>query len=405
MSNELRDLLDRGAATPSSDVDVNALVRAARGRRRRRVGVMAGAVIAVAAVVVGAIALAQPSSEVSIPSRPAVQAVSDGWTVVPNRRVDGWQVVESRDQAIRFAIPPEWTKTQSWPSELVTVGTADFDREGELRACGLLVPENVQIPTVSGIWLTLLELDGPTSDAVVTLPDGYRLKTSEIVERPADFRSVPDRTGACLYDNFSGPSQLGSYEFIPFRDAGRTIAARILVHGPYDDADFLLARDVLNTLQVGERVTTPTTVATGPTTSTTGVTGTTVPPATVPAGTANATGDEAAIRDVFLAWINAQPKDALDGIVEDFASIAETHRQGMAQHSAADLALYSGRVDSVTIISATRAEVQYTILHDGRPQYSYMPGEPVKIDGTWMVTRQTVCNLLTHGGLTCPPRA
>jgi hypothetical protein len=131
-----------------------------------------------------------------------------------------------------------------------------------------------------------------------------------------------------------------------------------------------------------------------------------VPPTTAPATVpANAGSDEAAVRDVFLAWINAQPKDALDDIVEDFASIADVHRQGMAQHSDADLAKYSGRVDSVTIVDATHADVRYTILFDGVPNFSMMPGQAIKIDGKWMVTRDTVCNLLTYGGLTCPPRA
>ena len=34
-----------------------------------------------------------------------------------------------------------------------------------------------------------------------------------------------------------------------------------------------------------------------------------------------------------------------------------------------------------------------------------MTGAAIKINGKWLVTRETVCNLLTYGGLRCPPRA
>jgi hypothetical protein len=57
------------------------------------------------------------------------------------------------------------------------------------------------------------------------------------------------------------------------------------------------------------------------------------------------------------------------------------------------------------MIDDTHADVRYTILHGGVPNFSNMPGAAIKIDGKWMVTRETVCNLLTYGGLHCPPRA
>lgn len=144
-----------------------------------------------------------------------------------------------------------------------------------------------------------------------------------------------------------------------------------------------------------------TTTSSAPSTSTTTTsaptpTSTTTAPVNVP--------DTDAIRAVFLAWINAQPKDALGASVEDFAAIADALRQGMAQHSPEDLAKYSGRVDSIQVLSATRAAVVYSVLYNGSPQYAEQPGEAVKIGGVWKVTRNTVCALLAHGGITCPPR-
>jgi heat shock protein HslJ len=110
---------------------------------------------------------------------------------------------------------------------------------------------------------------------------------------------------------------------------------------------------------------------------------------------------EAAIRGAFLGWIDAQPHDAAGPYVQDFASIVGAVRRGMAQHSAADLARYSGRVDSVAIVDATHASVRYSILFDSSPQYADQPGEAIKVGGVWMVSRATVCHLLTYGGITC----
>jgi hypothetical protein len=149
-----------------------------------------------------------------------------------------------------------------------------------------------------------------------------------------------------------------------------------------------------------------TTTTTAPTTSTS----TTVAPSTttsVPAPSTTAPGeasDVEAIGSVFLRWMNAENRDDISAYVEDADSILEAHRQGLAQHTPEDLAKYSGRVDSIEVIDAAHADVRYTILWDGTPQYAFQPGQAVKIDGTWMVSRDTVCALLAHGGITCPPR-
>lgn len=111
--------------------------------------------------------------------------------------------------------------------------------------------------------------------------------------------------------------------------------------------------------------------------------------------------DETAIRDAFLGWIDAKPHDAAGQYVENFASIVGAVRRGIAQHSAAELARYSGRVDSVAIVDATHASVGYSVLFDGSPQYAGQPGEARKIGGVWMVSRDTVCHLLSYGSITC----
>jgi hypothetical protein len=405
MSNEVRDLLDRGAATPSADVDVNALVRTARERHRRRVGVMAGAVVAVVAVVVAAIVIAQPSSEVSIRSRPAASSVPEGWTTV-----------ELREKGLSLAIPPEWTRLDAFADEVVTVGGDDFERTGYLTAC--IGGGVFQQPATTGTWISIFEYNDIGPGAELELNTGEMLSESAIIDRPADFSTIQHLGGGCssaviVPSTAAGgtPSTTpptGIFEYVPFRDAGRLFVARIVSRNPGGDRD--LAYRVLNTLTVGDPGTapTPTTTVTVPTTATTATTAITAPPPStitspsVPAG--NVSDDEAAVRDLFLVWLNAQPEGNVAGIVEDYASIEAAHQQGIAQHSPESLALYSGRVDSVTIVDATHADVRYTILHGGSPQYSMMPGQAIKIDGTWMVSRETLCHLLTFGGITCPPR-
>jgi hypothetical protein len=111
---------------------------------------------------------------------------------------------------------------------------------------------------------------------------------------------------------------------------------------------------------------------------------------------------EAAIRTAFLGWIDARPHDAVQAYVQDYASIADALRKGMAQHTSAALDQYSGRVDSVALVDADHAKVRYTILFNGQPQYERRPGEALKIDGRWVVSRNTVCELLAEGQIACP---
>jgi len=339
-------------------------------------GLVAGAIAAVVAVVVGAVVIQRPSSTVSIPSRIAA----------PSAAPDGWTLVTHDD--LSLAIPNEWTPLETRAREAFVVGTSAFPRTGPIIPCDF---PGAQAPTVPGTWVTVFEYRDLHRNDEVPLELVPALRTTDdwVPDRPVDLRTAVAVDGGCA---------TGRYQVIAFRDAGRVFVAILATDDVTGDQPFDLGARVLNTLHVGELETSPTTATAGPTTLT-------VPP-TVPPTLPAVTGpDEAAVRDVFLAWINAQPKDALEGIVEDFASIADVHRQGTAQHTDADLATYAGQVDSVKIVSPTRAEVQYTILHNGVPDFSRMPGEAVKIDGKWMVTRQTVCNLLKYGGLTCPPRS
>src|SRR5262249_37587718 len=115
------------------------------------------------------------------------------------------------------------------------------------------------------------------------------------------------------------------------------------------------------------------------------------------------TNDEQEINDLYVSWLRSHPDDETRRIVEDADALLPYIHQGLAQHSADDLALYSGTVSAIRMLDADHAEVQYTLLHGGQPQFGVRTGGAVRIDGRWMVSRATECALLSLGGITCPP--
>jgi hypothetical protein len=164
-------------------------------------------------------------------------------------------------------------------------------------------------------------------------------------------------------------------------------------------ADFTQANEVLNTLRILPLPPATTAVPTTPSP-------TTVIAPTTAAPFVPSTADEQAIRDLFVSWQNgSNTDDDIRAIVEDADALLEFIHQGMAQHSAEDLAKYSGQVDAVRMIDAQHASVDYTLLWNGTPQFGRRTGTAVRIDGVWKVSRDTECALLALGNITCPPRS
>jgi hypothetical protein len=392
MRTDVRDLLAKAAAEPASELDVDAVVDTARRRHRRtRIGIAVGCVAAVAAVA-GGLALRSEDGSVQVAAglRQAASTVPDGWTEL-----------NLRDAGIALAIPPGWVQFErrvpagpgptegTTASEAVVVGSAAVTRTGEISAC---TEVGGQTPDVPGTWVSLYEIHGSQLGTGVVLPT--ELSGQAVIDRPADFRTVSGTRGTC------GTS--ASYEIVAFQDAGRVFLAR-MVTTDAKATDLGIGAQILNTLRVDPATAETPVAPVTPEVTTTTPTPTPAPTPTAPPLVVN-NADEAAVRDVFLAWIDAQPRSALDDVVEDFASIRAAHEEGVAQHSADDLAKYAGRVDSVRIVDDTHADVVYSVLFNGVPQFALRPGEAIKIDGVWKVSRDTVCDLLKLGGITCPPR-
>src|SRR6202167_5392756 len=64
------------------------------------------------------------------------------------------------------------------------------------------------------------------------------------------------------------------------------------------------------------------------------------------------------------------------------------------QSSSSLAAQASAKVTSVTLVSATRAKVVYTILEGGKPALANQTGVAVHQDGTWKVGLDSFCRLL-----------
>jgi len=352
------------------------------------------ATVAVLVTVVAGVVAATGGSEsptrVAIGTRDEGSSTPDGWT----RRNLG--------DGTSIAVPPDWQpvsdQSPTNPQLLGAVGTTEPAVTGTLTACVI----GGATPTVSGTWLSIYEY--PDAQPASTLPDPTgtgEYYPSAFTERRATFElpSAGGFTGQCdatTPDTVTPEAPTNAFVIFPFSENGRLFLARIVTTANPNGDGLARGVEILNTFRLAPDAT----ATTAPSTTTLTPTTTTTPTATTP----GASDNEAQIRAVYLAWIDAQPKDAIDAYVEDAASIADAHRQGIAQHTPAELANYAGRVDTVTLTDDTHADVTYSILYAGQVQFNQLPGHAVKIDAKWYVTRETVCDLLTHGGITCPPR-
>jgi hypothetical protein len=96
-----------------------------------------------------------------------------------------------------------------------------------------------------------------------------------------------------------------------------------------------------------------------------------------------------------MRWIEAKRISLLqDG--QEFASVIKSQ----ASSSLASQA--SAKVIKVTVVSATRATVIYSILESGKTVLAKQTGVAVYQDGTWKVGIASFCRLLTleNGGKT-----
>jgi endonuclease/exonuclease/phosphatase family metal-dependent hydrolase len=141
-----------------------------------------------------------------------------------------------------------------------------------------------------------------------------------------------------------------------------------------------------------------TTVATAPTTAPAApTTSTATPGETDPATVAAIT---AAFRAVFDGDVT--DVDAKLAALED-ASVLRPFFLATYEATKATAARVRVRLDGIRLVDPTHADVTYTLLLDGSAVLDHLPGHAVQVDGRWLVSRRTYCDVSTQGAATIPP--
>jgi hypothetical protein len=154
---------------------------------------------------------------------------------------------------------------------------------------------------------------------------------------------------------------------------------------------------------------TTTTVAPTTTTTVTHATTTTTPPPSLPASNATVGSDEQAARraiiQAFVDWGSVgtvAQAEAKFGLIDDTRGIRQAAEQAVRNYPY-EVSHDVYRVSEVGFVNAATALVVYDIVIDGVPRFTGRVGHAVLVDGTWKITRATVCNDLALAGASCPP--
>jgi endonuclease/exonuclease/phosphatase family metal-dependent hydrolase len=135
------------------------------------------------------------------------------------------------------------------------------------------------------------------------------------------------------------------------------------------------------------------------------------PSATVPAVTTTTSGPAAAVDADTEAAITQAFTNVFDGSVTDvdvkLASLesADELEPYFLESLEATQDLASRirlQIDAIEAVDATTADVTYTLLLDGAAVLDHLPGQAVNVDGEWLVSLRTYCDVSTQGADTIP---
>jgi hypothetical protein len=364
---ELNESLHNAAAKPSREAPLSAIETRLRRRRKLRQGAVGVCAVALVGALSGGIALSV-DSDPSIRTLPGAAAqVTGGDPLISVELPDGW--VESPIESVLRI-----------DHEIFTVGTAAQPTGVTHNLC-IEDPEYQDDVFVMLREFTAVELavDEAINRGLSQPIAGYGDERGVYGERPADFA-----TG--VHDEVRCSNLIFGFWF---HDVGRFFVAQVSI-GPSSSPDRLTeAYAVLNSLVVAPITFTPEPVPV-----------TTVPPVTVPPS-----ADTDAIETAFEGWIATAPPDfeGNEAFIADWAGIKATGQA--AAQAVGNPDCYTGRVDAITRIDEDDADVIFTFLCNGQPaSIVNQPGHAVKINGVWLVSRETVCDAFAVGGYQCPPR-
>jgi hypothetical protein len=131
-----------------------------------------------------------------------------------------------------------------------------------------------------------------------------------------------------------------------------------------------------------------------------------VAPTTLPAPGAEQPADVAAAKSAVtnafdVAHSNAQPDDARTAVIDDATGLPEIWAQNRQGPYKDQIAASVITLDDVVFASATKAYFRYHWETPGYSSYGPRFGEAVLVDGTWKVTRASMCQDITLTGVSC----
>jgi hypothetical protein len=369
VAEDLHERLRAAAASPTRDAPLPLIETRLRRRRSLRRGAAGACVVALVAGIGGGVALTAddgPSIRAGVEAAATVAAYTEPSVTVD--LPDGW-----------FESPIEAQFRTD--HEILTVGTAMLPPGAPHLMCTAAAEFQddvfVKIKEYTKIVVLSDALEAPTIDQAIF--------ADQFVPRPEDFAVAPARTLTC--DPSADPALGWSGVDFSFQDNGRMFEA-LVSFGPTSAPERQAeAYAVLNSLVVEAFEPPPPPP---------------VPLSTVPPSTAPPSAETEAITAAFLGWIDTRPIDASGVYIEDFASIREAIIGAAAANGRPDE--YTGRVEAITRVGENDADVIYSFIIDGQPVVANLTGHAVKIDGVWLVSRDTVCEALLMGPVHCPPR-
>src|SRR4051794_22179243 len=107
-----------------------------------------------------------------------------------------------------------------------------------------------------------------------------------------------------------------------------------------------------------------------------------------------------AVTQAFEQWLDGSNPAASLAVIEDAAELQPALAEAVKKLPG--IASYRGSVSSVHFTSDTSAEVVYSLLANRVLIRADLTGIAVLVDGRWLVSRETVCNLLALNGIACP---
>jgi hypothetical protein len=107
-----------------------------------------------------------------------------------------------------------------------------------------------------------------------------------------------------------------------------------------------------------------------------------------------------AVTLAFEQWLDGSNPAASRAVIEDAAELQPALDEAVKKIPG--ITSYRGHVNSVHFTSDTTAEVDYSLFVDRVLIRPNLIGTAVLVDGRWLVSRETVCNLLAANGIACP---